>query len=75
MNLEYLYRYIFSAVISICGFLIVSSYNRVNSNIERLNIEVLQLKTQLIQISSNIIDEDKVKSIIKDELLKHGIKD
>ncbi len=75
MNFDNFFKYVFSAVISICGFLIVSSYNRVNLSIEKLNVEVMQLKMQLVDINSKIVDEEKVKEIVRDELLKHGIRD
>ncbi len=70
-----IFKYIFSAVIAICSFLITTSYNKVNTSIQQLQTEVVSLKVQLVEINARIIDEPKVIEIVRNELLRHGIKD
>lgn len=75
MTNENIFKYVFSIILAICGFLITQSYNSLNENLYKLNMDLVQVKMQLVELNTKIIDEQRVKEMIKDELLKHGIKD
>ena len=72
---EKIFKYVFSIILAICGWLITNSYNSLNGNVQKLNMDLIQVKMQLVELNSKIIDEQRVKEIVKDELLKHGIKE
>lgn len=72
---EKLLKYVLGLVLSICGWLVIQSYNRVSLNIIEMNKDIISMKLQLTEINAKMVDEDRVREIAREtcttELLKH----
>lgn len=72
LDYKALISYCINVLMSIIGFLLVSSYNKTNESLAQINHDILlvnkeivQLKIELVELNSRILSEDRVKEIIK----------
>jgi hypothetical protein len=73
MKSENITLYIFNLLIGIIGFFLVTSFNRLNTEILRMTKEITSLKLEITELNAKIVTEEKVTSIVDYQLMKHGI--
>ena len=68
---ERLLKYVLGILLTVCGFLIAQSYMAVSKNLTDMNKELVSMKIQITEIQAKLIDEERVREIVGQEILKY----
>lgn len=67
-------KYIISILIAAIGFFIVTQMQSTNTHLAEISKEILAVKMEIVHIQNTMITEERVKELIKLELLKRDQK-
>lgn len=70
MNKDKLIYYVVGLLIAVLGWAWTANFSKL-CEIEK---SLIELKVEVSKMQMQIIDREEIKSIVQDELLKHGIK-
>ena len=62
--------WILGLLMAVLGWVWTVSYSKLSA----IQQQLLMIQVELAKVQAVMIDRDEVKSIVRDELLKHGIK-
>ena len=62
-----LLKYIFGALISILGFLLVNQWNGNQNQLSSIQADLVSIKLQLVELDAKTLDENRVREICRDE--------
>ena len=65
-----LIKYIFGALISILGFLLVTQWNGTQHQLSSIQADLVSIKLQLVELDAKSLDENRVREICRDEFHK-----
>lgn len=65
-----LLKYVFGALISILGFLLVTQWNGTQNQLSSIQADLVSIKLQLVELDAKSLDENRVREICRDEFHK-----
>lgn len=71
---DYIVKIFLNSILAVIGFLLVFEFTKINGNIVDVQKELSSLKLEIVQIRSNLLTEDKVRTICKEEIFKFSNK-
>ena len=73
-KIDAIVKYVFYAVLSICGWLLVNKFTNIEAKLEAINEDVIGLRIQIAKMENAQLTEARVVELIEVQLVKHGLK-